>query len=149
MATYQMAPPEKFTFSQPEEWPKWIRRFERFRVASGLKAKSEEAQVNTLVYSMGIEADDILYSFGLTDAQKKEYATVVSSFERYFVKKRSVIYERARFNQRKQLEGESVDTFVTALGSTRIFATLLIMHDRCGNPFTTHPQIHVTSCGRG
>ena len=117
MATYQMAPPEKFTFSQPEEWPKWIRRFERFRVALGLKAKSEEAQVNTLVYSMGIEAYDILYSFGLTDAQKKEYATVVSSFERYFVKKRNVIYERARFNQRKQLEGESVDTFITALHS--------------------------------
>ena len=30
----------------------------------------------------------------------------------------------------------------STLGSTRTFATLLIMHDRCGNPFTTHPQIH-------
>jgi len=28
----------------PEEWPKWLRRFERFRQASGLKEKSEEAQ---------------------------------------------------------------------------------------------------------
>ena len=28
-----------------------------------------------------------------------------------------MIYERARFNQRKQLEGESVDTFITALHS--------------------------------
>ena len=64
---------------------------------------------------MGTEADDILYSFGLTDAQKKEYATVVSSFEGYFVKKRNVIYERVKFNQRKQHEGESVDTFITAL----------------------------------
>ena len=115
MATYQIAPPEKFISSQPDEWPKWIRRFEQFRVASGLKAKSEKTQVNTLVYSMGTEADDILYSFDLMDAQKKEYATVVSSFEGYFVKKRNVIYERAKFNQRKQHEGESVDIFITAL----------------------------------
>ena len=56
MATYQIAPPEKFIFSQPDEWPKWIRRFERFWVASGFKAKSKETQVNTLVYSMGTEA---------------------------------------------------------------------------------------------
>ena len=65
--------------------------------------------------SMGTEVDDILYSFGLTDAQKKEYATVVSSFEGYFVKKQNVIYEGAKFNRRKQHEVESVDTFITAL----------------------------------
>ena len=82
--------------------------------ASGLKAKSEKTQVNTLLYLMGTEADGILYSFGLMDAQKKEYATVVSSFKGYFVKKRNVIYERAKFNQRKQREGGSVDTFITA-----------------------------------
>ena len=31
------------------------------------------------------------------------------------LKKRYVIYERARFNQRKQQEGETVDSFVTSL----------------------------------
>ena len=40
---------------------------------------------------------------------------VVEKFERHFIKKRNVIFERARFNQRKQEEGESVDDFVTAL----------------------------------
>ena len=43
---------------QAEEWPRWIRRFERFRQASGLATKTEENQVNTLVYSMGEKADD-------------------------------------------------------------------------------------------
>ena len=115
MATYQIALSEKFIFSQQDEWPNWIRIFERFWVASGPKVKSEETRVNTLVYSMGTEVDVILYSFGLTDTQKKEYATVVSSFEGCFVKKQNVIYERAKFNQRKQREGKSVDTFMTAL----------------------------------
>ena len=64
---------------------------------------------------MGDAANDILSSFGLTDNEKKNYDTVVEKFQRYFVKKRNVIFERARFNQRKQEVGESVDDFVTAL----------------------------------
>ena len=115
MASYQMPPPKSFTFSRPEEWPKWIRRFQRFRVASGLSEKSSENQVNTLVYTMGDPADDILSSFGLSDEDKKKFEVVVERFERHFVKKRNVIFERAKFNQRKQEDGESVDDFVTAL----------------------------------
>ena len=52
-------------FSKPEEWQKWIRRFERFWQASWLSVKSEMNQVNTLVYSMGDEADVILTSLSL------------------------------------------------------------------------------------
>ena len=45
MVMFQWAPPEKFTFWTPQEWPKWIRRFERFRQASGLAGKGEEAKL--------------------------------------------------------------------------------------------------------
>ena len=55
-------------FSQPEEWPKWIRRFERFRCATDLMAKSEESQTQTLIYVIGDEDDDILSSFKLPAA---------------------------------------------------------------------------------
>ena len=37
--SYQIAPPSPMDFSKPEEWQKWIRRFERFRQASGLSIK--------------------------------------------------------------------------------------------------------------
>ena len=50
MATYQISPPEKFDFKEPEAWIKWIRRFERFRE---LTTKSEVSQINSLVYTMG------------------------------------------------------------------------------------------------
>ena len=114
-ASYHISTPERFNFTQPEEWPKWIRRFERFREASGLSAKSEKSQVNTLIYTMGDEADDILSSFGLEEDQKTKYNSVKEAFQNHFIKKRNPIYERAKFNQRKQEEGESVDTFITAL----------------------------------
>jgi len=115
MATYQVAAPESFVFSHPAEWSKWIRRFERFRIVSGIEKQSEEAQVNTLIYSMGDQADEIFRSFRLSDEDAKKYSVVKAKFESHFVKKRNVIYERAKFNQRKQDEEETVDAFVTAL----------------------------------
>ena len=92
-----------------------MRRFERFRQASGFTEKAEESQVNTLIYAMGDAADDILSSFGLTEAEKTQYGTVRAKFESHFVKRCNPIFERAKFNQRRQEEGESVDGFITAL----------------------------------
>ena len=117
MASYQIAPPKRFTFSNPESWPQWARRFERFRLASELSKQKEEYQINTLVYTMGDAAEDILRSFSLSDEQPKSYETVLAKFHGYFVKKRNVIFERAKFNQRRQQEGESVDDFITSLHS--------------------------------
>ena len=114
MASYQMPPPKNFNFSKLEEWLKWFWRFQQFRQASGLNDKSSENQVNTLVYTMGDVADDILSSFDLSDDEKKNYDTIVEGFKRYFVK-RNVIFECAKFNQRIQEKGKLVDDFVTAL----------------------------------
>ena len=115
MATYQVSNPDRFTFSQPDEWLKWLRRFERFLSASGLHEKAEEQQVNTLVYTMGDEADDILISFKLSEEDRKKYEVVKDKFTSYFIKRRNVIYERARFNCRRQEEGEAVDAFIMDL----------------------------------
>ena len=114
-ASYHVSPPELFDFAKPEEWRKWLRRFERFRQASGLAEKSDEVQVNTLLYRMGDQADDIFRSFTLSDEDAKKYSEVKNKFEGHFVKRRNVIYERARFNNLKQEQGEPVDTFITAL----------------------------------
>ena len=92
MAAFQIAPPEQFNFNQPDKWPKWIRRFERFRDASGLSQKGEVHQVNALVYCMGDAADNILCSLGLSD-DKKVYETVKTKLESHFVKWRNVIFK--------------------------------------------------------
>ena len=115
MATFQVVVPDSFDVHCPDDWPKWIRRFERFRQASGLVHKAEEKQVNALIYTMGDVADDILSLFGLTEDDKKVYETVKEKFDSYFVKRRNVIFERAKFNRRCQKQDESVDSFITAL----------------------------------
>ena len=109
VANFQGTPPEKFSF-KPEEWPKWIQRFERFRKATGLDKQSGESQVNTLIYTMVEQADDIFISFEFTAEQEKSYEEVKERFENHFIVKRNVIFERAKFNSRNQRAGESVDS---------------------------------------
>ena len=71
--------------------------------------------MNTIVYCMGDQADDILRSFKLSAEDGKKYSVVIEKFEVHFVKRRNMIFERAKFNNRKQEQGEPVDTFITAL----------------------------------
>jgi ElaB/YqjD/DUF883 family membrane-anchored ribosome-binding protein len=115
MASYRIPAVENFDFAKPEEWPRWIRHFERFRQASGLATKTQEVQVSTLIYSMGDKAEDLLESFNLKDDEVKDYSKVKSKFEEYFDKRRNTIYERARFNTRKQEENETADEFIADL----------------------------------
>ena len=35
IANIRLEPPEPFDFKTPDEWEKWRRRYEQFRVASG------------------------------------------------------------------------------------------------------------------
>ncbi|UYV76022.1 hypothetical protein LAZ67_13002171 [Cordylochernes scorpioides] len=116
MANYiQVAAPEGFNFGKPNEWPIWFKRFQRYRIASELSEKSENEQVNALIYIMGDKAEEILILFNLSEAQINDYKLVVSKFQDYFIGKRNVIYERAKFNRRSQGETEPVEEFITNL----------------------------------
>ena len=112
---FQVATPSPFNFAKPEEWPKWLKGCERFCQASELCKKSEESQGNTMLYSMGEKFDDILQSFCLSEEELKKYEMVVAKFQKHFISRRNVIFERAKFNSQKQEEGENVDLFITAL----------------------------------
>lgn len=112
---FSISPPENFDFSDFSNWPNWIRRFERFRVAAGLDKKDQGYQVNSLVYAMGDKADDILSTLGLSTDDAVNYKAVKEAFDKYFICKYNVIYERARFNRRSQEPGESAEAFISAV----------------------------------
>ena len=57
--------------------------------------KGAEVKVNTLIYSMWDKADDILKSFGLTEAQAKEYETLKGKFKSHFIK-RGISFSRGQ-----------------------------------------------------
>ena len=70
-----------------------------------------------MIYSMGDKAGDTFDSFKLEEYQSKSYAVVKAKFGSFFVKKKNIIYERAKFNHRIQEEGESVSSFISDLYS--------------------------------
>ncbi|XP_077864282.1 uncharacterized protein LOC144349635 [Saccoglossus kowalevskii] len=114
----QLSIPEKFDGStgpkQAELWPKWLKRFERYRMASGLQNKTEREQVSTLLYAMGDCADDILTTLRI-DEETSTYEDVKKALNDYFQVRRNIIVERARFNKRVQTHGEPIDVFIQDL----------------------------------
>ena len=82
--------------------------------------------MNTLIYTKGDKADDILRSFKLSDEDKKKYAVV--KFEVHFVNRRNLIFEKAKFNMRKQ-DGESVNSFITDLHALTEHCEYNTLHD--------------------
>ncbi len=113
--TYRVTPPSEFDFRQPESWTKWIRRFERFRQASRLYTEPETNQVNSLIYHMGDEAEDVMSSMNLDVAEARTYQTVLNKFRGHFVMSKNVIFERAMFNKRVQEDGETADAYINSL----------------------------------
>ena len=114
MTSFRVHLPEEFDFRRQEEWLKWSRRFERFRQSSGLVKEKEESQINTLIFPLEDQEDDILTSIKLTMTQK-QYHTVKTNLDEHFVVRRNVTFKRAKFSRSRQEDGETVDTFITAL----------------------------------
>ena len=115
MALLQLKPPESLDFSHPEDWPKWKRRFEQFRCASGLHEQDDTKQISTLLYCLGEEAEEVLLSTNPTEDEKKAYDSVIEKFNTFFKVRNNVIYERARFNRWNQLESESAEQYIIEL----------------------------------
>ena len=108
-------PPENFEFTKPQLWPEWKQRFTRYRIATKLNKEDDEIQISALIYSMGKQAEHIYKSFTLEKKGEEDYETILERFDAYFVPKRNVIHERARFHQRRQYAGESVEAFIRSL----------------------------------
>ena len=112
----KLDPPESLSFDQPSKWPEWKERFARYRIAERLHREEGEVQVSTLIYTMGREAEKIYKSFTFDpQAPPTRDVSVLGKFDAYFVPKRNTIHERAKFYQRSQQMGESVEAFVRAL----------------------------------
>lgn len=63
----------------------WV---ESFRHASSLGENDEVNWINTFIYSMEDEADDILSFFQLSETDSKMHDKVMDKFQAYFMKRK-------------------------------------------------------------
>ena len=71
--------------------------------------------MSALLYCLGETADDVLTSTNISSEDRKKYDSVMAKFDEFFGVRRNVIFERAKFNRRIQLPGESAEKYITAL----------------------------------
>lgn len=100
--------PDRFDFSDPGGWTRWRSRWRRFREASGLDTGPEKKQINTLIYTLGEQAEDIVLSRGI---EETDYESVIDAFDNYFGVRRNLVAERAKFNKITQ-GNDSMDVFI-------------------------------------
>ena len=109
---------DKIPGKMADIWPRWHKRFTRYRNSSGLKNSTDEDQVSTLLYAMGDCADTILTTLDIDEA-RTTYTQLVDKINGYFGLRRNVIVERARFNRRvqgtKEHPEECMEDFISAL----------------------------------
>ena len=52
-------------------------------------------------------------STNITEEERKQYSKVLEKFDSHFQVRRNLIFERARFNKRDQMAGESAEQYIT------------------------------------
>ena len=109
-------PPENFDFMRLAGWPEWREHFDRYRKASKLHKEDEDVQVSTLIYALGKEADKVFKTLTFNSAaDANKYELVLQKHNNHFVPQTNILHERAKFYNRHQKVGESVEQFHRSL----------------------------------
>lgn len=124
MAGTGIKTPNAMDFSNSQEsWPDWIKRFQRFRLASGLEEKSADRQVNTLVYTMGEEAEKVFSQLAIKQPTPEEvtananalYDVTVRAFEDYFNPVSNALHYSILLSSCVQKKGQTNEEFIREL----------------------------------
>jgi hypothetical protein len=101
---------------EPEEWPLWKEQWCNYEIATGLNEKEDKIRVATLLAVIGKDANKLYKTFKWDNAgDEKIMEKVIGKFDEICVPKKNETYERYILNKRVQLDGETLDQFLTEL----------------------------------
>lgn len=99
-----------------ENWRKFKSAWNNYEIAAEVDEKPEKVRVAAFLSVIGEEALEVYETFVWTvDSESRKLEKVLEKFEKYCIPRSNVLFETYRFSSRKQNEGESIDSFVTAL----------------------------------
>ena len=79
----------------------WKTRFQRFRTATKLNKEDEVDQVDSLLYALGPEAENIFKTLTFTAAgDEKKWSKVIEKLDSHFIPQRNIIYEQVEADRR-------------------------------------------------
>ena len=117
---YPLPPPpplEIHGVQAADNWKKFKRAWTNFSLAIELNKKPEPVQVATLLTVIGEEAREVFATFAdwAEEGDEAKIALVLEKFATYCEPRKSVPFERYRFNKRAQEPGESYEQYRTTL----------------------------------
>ena len=103
--------------SSRRQWKKFKRAWTNFSLAIELNKKPEPVQVATLLTVIGEEAREVFATFAdwAEEGDEAKIAPVLEKFATYCEPRKSVLFERYRFNKRAQEPGELYEQYRTTL----------------------------------
>ena len=114
--------------NQADMWPKWLRHFERYRIASGLQDKSNQEQVGTFLYAMRDCADDIVKTLSINETTAS-FDEVKTALNGYFAARRTTMLslnEHGSIDEDKIPVNSWTPLFKTYTASPKIVSTELL-----------------------
>ena len=96
--------------SVAHRWQKWLKSFNLFADAAG--CKNDKQKHSYFLHTAGSDVQDIFYTLTETGT---DYKTEAEKLSQCFAPRKNPSYNRHKFRQEKQKEGETVAQFVTRL----------------------------------
>ena len=117
-------PPSPLVFqgNLPENFRRFKQKFNLYLLASGGSTKPIETQNAILLYVIGDEGLEVYNTLTITprnddagNAIPINTVDILNAFEQYCNPRKNVVYERYKFFNIKQEEGQLIDDFITQL----------------------------------
>ena len=90
--------------------------WENYAIIANLDQKDEKYKKALFLHCIGTEALKVYNTLTFTEAEDT-LDPIINKLEQYMIGEVNETYERYKFNQRSQREGESVDFYITSLKS--------------------------------
>ena len=98
-----------------ENWEKFKRRWNNYAIGAEITEKSATIQKAIFLNLIGSEAEELINSLALSDAQSKTVELLIKAIDDYVKPRTNVVFSRYQFFTRSQKEGEDFETFLLAL----------------------------------
>ncbi|CAH0730973.1 unnamed protein product, partial [Brenthis ino] len=97
------------------EWQVWRTCFEGYLVSTRQDGASDKIRLALLRNMLGMESARVLLTLRIPTDKAGVYEAVINAIDKYVSPRVNQVFERFKFNDRKQKEGESFDHFLTDL----------------------------------
>lgn len=97
------------------QWKTFKSQFAIYQLAKKFKDMDDDEQIANMLLLMGSDCVPIFDQFQFSDTEankKKTLKNVISMFDNHFEPVKNVIYERVKFNNLKQQQGQSIHQFI-------------------------------------